>query len=176
MALLSSNKSIKTQLVIFLVAGMSLMIMLLGALTATAINQQSRELMLKNAFQITEGLAKQAVFPILSGASQNAQDAMNQVAGFQSVIAVRLILENKSVFLSKGDFTSATEADYAKEKPIYSFDYTAAIAQETPTYWLIRAPVKLAAEAELNDESEFELETVNTTEQIIGFAELIYSK
>ncbi|MGB1197983.1 MAG: hypothetical protein ACPG46_02980, partial [Thalassotalea sp.] len=116
MPILTSNKSIKSQLVIFLIAGISLMIILLGILTVTVINQQSRELMLKNAFQMTEGLAKQAVYPILSGASKNAQEAMEHVTGFQSVIAVKLLLDDKTLFLANGSFPATITNNSSNKK------------------------------------------------------------
>ena len=176
MPILTSNKSIKSQLVIFLIAGISLMIILLGILTVTVINQQSRELMLKNAFQMTEGLAKQAVYPILSGASKNAQEAMEHVTGFQSVIAVKLLLDDKTLFLANGSFPATITNNSSNKKTHSIIDSPTQVAQELPNYWLITTPVVLSVDSELSDEDEFELGESTSNTQIIGFVELLYSK
>ncbi|WDE03301.1 two-component sensor histidine kinase [Thalassomonas viridans] len=164
-----ANKSIKSLVISFLVISITLMTVAMGVVTAIGVNQQSRELMLDNAFQITEGLAKQAVFSILSGSNQNAHDAMKQVQGFHSVLASSLLLEDQSVFLTMGsypDHFNMTQDNVHETSVII----------ETNDYWLIRTPVEVIAEQGTDEESEFELDTVSLEEQVIGYAEVIYSK
>ncbi len=167
----NSNKSIRSQAIIFLVTGISLMTLIISIVTAAGVNQQSRQLMLKNAFQITEGLAKQSVFPILSGASQNAKDAITQVLGFQSVIATTLRQDDNSIFISEGHFPSDLTFDKTSIKETQ-------ILLETADYWLISSPIKIIPNAPNEGENEFELDADNGSqaEQIIGYAQVIYSK
>lgn len=169
----SQQKSIKYQVIVVIIAGVSLMTLLLGLLTVTGLNQQTRELMLSNAFQVTDGLAQQAIFPILSGSDQNALEPMKQVLGFKSVSAARLLLDNRQAFLSKGNFSSITDIN----APSNSFNNLKAnIIMETDDMWLISAPILLASEEVTDDESEFELEVEHPSSTVIGFAEIIYSK
>ena len=164
-----SNRSIKSLVISFLVISITLMTIIIGFVTAIGVNQQSRELMLKNAYQITEGLAKQAIFSILSGSNQNAHDAMKQVQGFQSVIASSLLLEDQSVFLTMGVYPDHFNVTVLASKKTL-------ILIETGDYWLIRTPVQVISELSAGGESEFELDDGELEEQIIGYAEVIYSK
>ncbi len=164
-----SNKSIRRQAIIFLITSISVMTLIISVLTVAGVNQQSRELMLKNAFQITEGLAKQAVFALLSGANQNAKEAIQQVQGFQSVLATRLRYENQEVFISEGKYPSELDS-------FTSLVSDSQILKETADYWLIKTPVKLINETPDSDEGEFEFDLAEPKEQVIGYAEVIYSK
>lgn len=163
----NSNRSIKSQVITFMVVSITLMTIIISFVTTTGVNQQYKQLMLNNAFQITEGLAKQAVFSLLSGSEQNAQDAMNQVLGFQSVSAAQLLLEDQHVFLTLGD--------YPTHKKTAPASHTI-VTIETPTYWLIKTPIKVLADSISNEESEFDLDVGEQEEQIIGYAEVVYSK
>ncbi|GLX80308.1 hypothetical protein tinsulaeT_36480 [Thalassotalea insulae] len=166
----NSNQSIRHQAIIFLITSISVMTLIISILTAAGVNQQSRQLMLKNAFQITDGLAKQAVFALLSGANQNAKEAIQQVQGFQSVLATRLRYENQDIFISEGEYPHALDT-----LEIQVTDTQ--ILKETADFWLIKTPVILTTGVSNNDESEFELESKLTEpQQIIGYAEVIYSK
>ena len=88
---LSPKLSIKSQTIGIMVTGVTIMVILISLITSYVVNQQSRALMLNNAFQITEGLAQQSIYPILSGSKENAQTIMQQVLGFQSVITARFV-------------------------------------------------------------------------------------
>ncbi len=172
--LLSSPLSIKNQVVIFLIAGITVMTIAISFITTKGVNQQYRELMLNNARQITEGLAKQSVFSILSGSSQNAQDAMNQVEGFQSVVAARLVLEDQSVFTSKGQYPESIEQ---QQSGLDNKTTQTKILVESDEYWLIKTPVIISSSMSDQDENEFELSVEdNPKDQVIGYAEVIYSK
>lgn len=169
---LNSNKSIKTQVVTFMVLGISIMATVIGLVTTTGVNQQSRELMLKNAFQINEGLAKQTKFSILSGSKQNAQEAMIQVQGFQSVLAARLLLEDQSDFITVGNYpNNANNVPYQTHQT-----HQTQITIETDDYWLIKSPIKVSTDSTSSEEDEFELDSAIIEDQIIGYAEVVYSK
>ncbi|MCJ8320521.1 MAG: HAMP domain-containing histidine kinase [Colwellia sp.] len=152
-----------------MVISITLMTIIISLVTTTGVNQQYRQLMLKNAYQITEGLAKQAVFSILSGSEQNAEEAMNQVIGFQSVLSAQLRLEDQKVFLTLGEFPNDIN-----NNQLLNTTQTM-ITVETPKYWLIKTPIKVLPD---NEESEFELELDSNSqkEKIIGYAEVTYSK
>ena len=150
-----------------MVIAISLMTIIISLVTTTGVNQQFRQLMLKNSFQISEGLAKQAVFSLLSGSEQNAQEAMNQVLGFQSVLAAQLLLEDQQIFLTVGD--------YPIHKKIAPVSHTV-VTIETPSYWLIQTPIKVLADSISDEESEFDLDTGVQEEQVIGYVEVVYSK
>ncbi|PCH93944.1 MAG: hypothetical protein COB83_12855 [Gammaproteobacteria bacterium] len=167
LSIFNSNISIKNQVISFMVIAISLMTIVISFVTTTGVNQQYRQLMLKNSFQITEGLAKQAVFSLLSGSEQNAQEAMNQVIGFQSVLAAQLLSENQDVFLTLGKYPT-------HEKTVPASHTIVTI--ETPSYWLIQTPIKVLADATSDEESEFDLDIGIQEEQIIGYAEVVYSK
>ncbi len=169
MAFIKTHRSIKNQVITFMVIGITLMTVVISLVTTTGVNQQYQQLMLKNAFQITEVLAKQAVFPLLSGSEQNAQEAMNQVQGFQAVLAARLLTETQQLFLAVGDYPKLVT-------PVEPFVQQTDIIAETTNYWLIKTPIKLSANSPLGEENQFELDTNNTPEQIIGYAEIVYSK
>ena len=163
------NKSIKNQVISFMVIAVTIMTIILSLLTSSGVNQQYRQLMLKNAIQITEGLAKQVVFSILSGSEQNAQEAISQVQGFESVTAARLLLADNSTFLLSGNFPdNLPQVNINKTQTL--------INVETPEYWLIKAPIKIYAQQQLDETNQFELETTEKNIEIIGYAEVVYSK
>lgn len=167
----NSNKSIKNQVIRFMIFGITLMTIIISVVTTLGVNFQSQQLMLNNAYQITEGLAKQAVFSILSGSEQNAQEAMEQVQGFQSVVAVRLSLDDHRDFHIIGKYPTHIEKSTLKiEKTL--------IVKETNDYWLIKTPVKELTQSipSEEDEFEFELDSEIVGDKIIGYAEVIYSK
>ncbi len=165
----NSNKSIKNQVIRFMIVGVTLMTIIISVVTTIGVNFQSQQIMLNNAYQITEGLAKQAVFSILSGSEQNAQEAMDQVQGFQSVVSARLSLDNHNDFLIMGDYPADTEKSTLAIKKTQ-------IIKETNDYWLIKTPVKALAQSSPSEEDEFELDSDLVGEQNIGYAEVIYSK
>jgi len=165
----NSNKSIKNQVIHFMIISITLMTIIISIVTTLGVNQQYRELMLKNAFQITEGLAKQVIFSVLSGSEQNAQEAMNQVLGFQSVLAARLLLDNHRNFLVMGNYPADIKGDTLKI-------ITTRVIRETSEYWLIKTPINESTQSSPSEEDEFELETEVEEERIIGYAEVIYSK
>ena len=162
---LSANLSIKSQTIAIMVLGVFVMVTLLSIITSYVVNQQSRDLMLKNAIQITEGLAQQTVFPILSGAPENAETAMAQVLGFQSVINAQLIADSSTVFLEKSKI--------ALSLPIKTRQHTeTTITDNNSQYWLVSSPVKIIS----NTDSEFEFSRSEQDDEIIGYAEVLYSK
>lgn len=172
----TKSTSIKNQVNFVLIAGISLIFVILGFLSIKGVNQQTRELMLNNASQIAAGLAQQAIFPILSGSTQNANDAMRQVSGFQSVDAARILLDNGQTFLSQGDFTHIKEhPNHVNFSPSNQFK----VILETEDFWLLSIPVFLnsqEATASSNGREEFELEQTEFVSSIIGYTQLIYSK
>ncbi|MGJ8692608.1 MAG: sensor histidine kinase [Thalassotalea sp.] len=164
-----SERSIRSQVISFMIVGIALMTIIISLVTTAGVNHQSRQLMLDNAFQISEGLAKQVVFALLSGDPENASDAMTQVKGFQSVKAAKIIFTDHSNFLTIGNFPDIIER-------AQSTLASTAISQETNEYWLIKSPVYVAEQASSDAESEFELEETTEQAQTIGFVEVIYSK
>ncbi|WP_048695806.1 sensor histidine kinase [Catenovulum maritimum] len=171
--LINPNFSIKSQAIGIVVTGVAIMMVMLSLLTSQTVNKQSRDLMLKNAFQITEGLAKQTVFPLLSGSEFNAKAAMEQVEGFQSVIAARLTKEDHSTFSLLGEIPKSLKQ---QNKSITKTQ----IVAETENYWLVASPISLQSEDnELEDEFAFSFETESNQKQaaeIIGYAEVYFSK
>ena len=161
-----------------MVVGVCLMTLLIGIITASSVNDLIRKVMLDNAFQITEGLASQAVFPLLSGSEQNAQESMTQVMGFQSVMSAVLVMgDNTSSFSAgvKGDGITPDKVEaYFKLAKIFSPIETS-IVNETEDFWLIKTPVKFS-DVDDGDESEFELDSSTANEKTIGYVEIIYSK
>ncbi len=168
--LITSKLSIKSQAIAIVITGIILMMVILSLVTTQAVNQQSRQLMLKNAFQITQGLAKQSVFPILSGSNQNAQSAMEQVIGFQSVMAARLLLEDEQSEFIRGGHAEFPNANVHRKTE------QAEVIAESPAYWLVTAPVIL--ESDVSDDDEFELGVSSYTqgEKLLGYAQVLYSK
>ncbi len=142
----SANLSIKSQTIAIMVLGVFVMVTLLSIVTSYVVNQQSRDLMLKNAIQITEGLAQQTVFPILSGTPENAETAIAQVMGFQSVINAQLIADSSAVFLEKVKHSFLS-------LPIKNRQHTeTTVTDNNSQYWLVSSPVKIVS----NTDSEFE--------------------
>jgi len=166
-SILNSDRSIKSQVISFMVISITLMTIIISFVTTTGVNQQYHKLMLKNAFQISEGLAKQVVFSLLSGSEQNAQEAMNQVLGFQSVLAARLLLEDQQTFLTIGKYPNNNKTE--------AINVTKVII-ETPQYWLIKTPIKVLSETAINEDNQLELDNSNIEDQTIGYAEVVYSK
>lgn len=163
-----SERSIKAQVVTFIVIAITVMIFVISFVTSSWINQQYRHLMLTNAMQLTEGLAKQAVFSVLSGSEQNAQEAMEQVQGFESVSAARILLDGYEPFISRGIFPESIQVEHTHW-------LSTQISIETEEYWFIISPVmvKLALE---DDESSSEFDNNHTSHEVIGYAEVLYSK
>lgn len=164
-----SERSIKAQVIIFIVVAITLMVLVLSFATSSGVNNQYRQLMLKNAMQITDGLAKQAVFSILSGSEQNAHEAMEQVQGFESVTGTRLLLDNDNIFISRGIFPSSAET---KHRHLLSTH----VAIETKQYWLITSPITIRIDNNNDDTGELDFEHTQITNEVIGYAEVVYSK
>lgn len=169
----SSTKSIKSQVIRFLIVGIVLMTIVISLVTTKGVNLQSRQLMLNNAYQITEGLAAQVVFAVLSGDPQNADEAMKQVLGFQSVMGARLSLTDDTTYSTIGKFSSSLQGSQAQSQDTQ-------IVLEKENYWLIKTPIKVTNPSndknELELEFELENEADNGSESIIGYAGVIYSK
>lgn len=175
----SYNRSIKSQVIIFLIAGVSIMTVMIGLVTANAVNDQSRQIMINNAKQITQGLAKKSIFPLLSGSAQNAKDAMDQVLGFQSVASAYLLTNDRAVF---------NEVTKLKNKRPHLFTANITLPhdinetilfKETDNYWSFISPIKINEDIddlEYSEEREFELESFELTEKNIGYVEVLYSK
>lgn len=163
-----SERSIKAQVVTFIVIAITVMIFVLSLVTSSWINQQYRHLMLTNAMQLTEGLAKQAVFSVLSRSEQNAQEAMEQVQGFESVSAARILLENYEPFISRGIFPESVQVEHTHW-------LSTQMSIETEEHWFIISPiiVKLSL---VDEESSSEFDNNHVSHEVIGYAEVLYSK
>ncbi len=153
-----------------MVVGISAMVILISFFINFVVNQQSKTVMLNNAFQITEGLAKQSIFPLLSGSKENADSAIDQVLGFQSVTKVKILTEKNELFIEKNNDNTETLTDYNKPK-------TTTVVIETLQYWVVSSPVKIKQEFE----DSFNFDTTNTTlpsieEEVIGYVEIHFSK
>ncbi|WP_159084172.1 sensor histidine kinase [Saccharobesus litoralis] len=143
------------------------MTFIISAITAAGVNQQSRQLMLNNAFQISQGLANQSVYPVLSGAKENALDAIKQVLGFPSVKAVRLTSVQGDTFASQGQLPTTLKLSGLTETKIIN---------EQEQHWLIASPIKIIDLDTSEDEGfAFEEEQAQTSD-IIGYAEVLVSK
>ncbi|MDO7085920.1 ATP-binding protein [Pseudocolwellia sp. AS88] len=163
-----SERSIKAQVVTFIVIAITVMIFVISLVTSSWINQQYRHLMLTNAMQLTEGLAKQAVFSVLSGSEQNAQEAMEQVQGFESVSAARILLENYEPFISRGEFPVSVQVEHTHW-------LTTQVSIETEEHWFIISPITVRLSLAENDNSS-ESGTNHVSHEVIGYAEVLYSK
>ncbi|WP_076420459.1 ATP-binding protein [Colwellia sp. UCD-KL20] len=164
-----SERSIKAQVIVFIVIAITLMIFVLSFVTSSGVNQQYRQLMLKNAMQITEGLAKQAVFSVLSGSEQNAQDAMEQVQGFESVSAARILSDNYQPFISRGEFPKSIQGHH-------SHLLSTNISVETDDFWFITSPIVIKIENNEDEGGELGFENTQVANEVIGYAEVVYSK
>jgi len=164
-----SGRSIKAQVITFIVLAITLMILVLSLVTSSGVNQQYRQLMLKNAMQVTEVLAKQAVFPVLSGSEKNAQEAMEQVRGFESVTAARIILENNDPLISQGKFPDGIQDKHSHLNITH-------IALETEAYWLMISPILVRADESDDETGELDFEYIENNHDVIGYAEVVYSK
>lgn len=181
---LAHHRSIKSQVIIYMICGFFLMTLIIGIITAASVNSLIRKVMLDNAVQISEGLAARAVFPILSGSEENAEEAMTQVKGFQSVVAARLIVKGQPLTFSKmvkDDEILKKDVDDLFSTQNEKITFTTKVIKSTDDYWLISAPVKLLhndlAEADEYELSEFdETPEDNKRQEVIGTAEIIYSK
>lgn len=164
-----SERSIKAQVIIFIVMAITLMILVLSLVTSSGVNQQYRQLMLKNAMQITDGLAKQAVFSVLSGSEQNAQEAMEQVQGFESVTGARILLDNRKPFISRGELPLSVQTKHTPRLSTH-------VEIETEKHWLIISPIIVRANSSDDEGGEFDYEHAQITNEVIGYAEVAYSK
>jgi signal transduction histidine kinase len=168
-----TRKSIKVQVVSFIVITITLMTLVLSMTTSSGVNKHVRQLMLNNSAQITQGLAKRAIFPLLSWSEQNAQEAMRQVQGFDSVIAARLVSTDGKVLVTIGTFPTSTKTN----EPDANSGH---IIKESSAYWMLQAPVILSNEEliDTSGENEFllddEADFIKT--ETIGYAEVVYSK
>ena len=164
-----SERSIKAQVIIFIIIAITLMIFVLSLVTSSLVNQQYRQLMQKNALQITDGLAKQAVFSVLSGSEQNAKEAMDQVLGFESVVAARIMLDSDEPFISRGVFPNVINKQHAHL-------LNTNISIETDNFWFITSPISVKTDLNDDENNELSFETTQIANETIGYAEVIYSK
>ncbi len=164
----NSQQSIKRQVITFLVAGISLMTILISLLTALSVYKQSTTLMIDNATQISEGLAQRSTFAVLSGSSENIEDAIAQVLGFQSVLAVKIINSDGSIFSKK----EKKHINY--NAPFKQIDSSQLISQ-TSQFWLIQSPV-ISSENNLDDEFDLFDNNTKATKDTIAYVQLAYSK
>ena len=174
----SEKRSIRSQVIIFLITGISLMTIIIGYITLKAVNSQTRQIMVTNAKQITQGLAKQSVFSLLSGSKQNAKDAMERTLGFPSVVSAYIITDNGTVF---NDVTILDKQKKSLYRP-YILNNGVPILEttlfkETNQYWSFISPIKInEKDSEYDEESEFEFEVNEDSEINIGYVEVLYSK
>lgn len=165
----TSERSIKAQVIIFTVIAVTLMIFVLSLVTSSLVNKQYRQLMQNNALQITDGLAKQAVFSVLSGSEQNAKEAMDQVLGFESVVAARIMLDNEEPFISRGVFPDTINVQHTHLLGTN-------ISIETDNSWFITSPISVKTDLNNDENNELSFHSTQIANEIIGHAEVIYSK
>ena len=164
---ITSKLTVKSQTLIIVAIGITIMMLLTSLFTTHVVNSQSRTLMLKNAIQIAEGLAKQSVFPVLSGSQTNAETAVEQVIGFETVEAVQILLADQSLFLSKSDSHSNESITISEPRKLNKL-ITAQLISEQAEYWLVAAPVRVVTKNEddlLGIESEFSEDDLFTIDQ-----------
>lgn len=166
----NSAASIKRQVNSLVILGLFIMVLIIILSSTYIVKIQSSKLMLGSAYQITEGLAKQSVYPLLSGSADNANDIIDQVLGFNEVLGARVIDKEGNIFIAEG-----SEISY-KEKVNTDIGPGQSIILENDEYWLIQAPIIL--EQSSNELEDFQLHTVelDIKTEVIGFVELIYSK
>lgn len=161
-----SEKSIKFQVVTFIVVAITAIVFLLSVVTSSWVNQQYRQLMLNNAMQITDGLAQQAILPVLLQEKDNANDIIEHAIGFESVYAARILLNNYNAFVSRGVFPEGIN-----DNPVHWL--STQISIETDEYWFISSPIII------RQASKNKLKNIKhsySSNDVIGHAEILYTK
>lgn len=165
---INSPASIKRQVNSLVILGLFIMVFIIILSSTYIVKIQSSKLMLGSAYQITEGLAKQSVYSLLSGSADNANDIIDQVLGFNEVLGARITDTEGNIFIAEGEKIS-----YKQKIGAYT-GHT--IILENEGFWLIQAPIVL--EQSSNELDDFQLHTVelDIKTEVIGYVELIYSK
>lgn len=161
----SSSKSIKhlllrtlfTTVVIFFLIFSSVLIW--STLTAT------KSIIVDNAKETVQVLAKQGAFALLTESIENAETALAQVQAFPDVVGAGLITQKGELLIWQGSPTGKAhfiQQDWSKHR-------SNQLLNEASDYWHISASVLVGA-----DTDEFALH--DASQEVIGYAIVSFSK
>ncbi len=159
--------SLKRHLHIFVVGFICLIALSSVLVSAWVAGSQSSQVLQRHSLQIASNLAELSVLPLITGSEENAQQAIQQVLGFDDIIGVTLFTPNLVPLVQHGDTISG-------DTPLghlFSLNVPV-VVEDTSAYWLIWTPVTLK-----NTEDQFsELSLDNTSPQLLGYVAIKVSK
>lgn len=180
--------SFKRQLLTLFVASVILLTLIISIITAYQTSEIIAKSTISSGLQITNNFSTQSLLSLLTGSTDNAQDAVNSALGFSPVISVAIIREDNSVLLaSTNDIYIEHYSQLISEKlndKTLIFDgnenkndkqvNSALLLNELNNTLIFAAPVLLS-----QDVSDQELLDPNDNaeqSQVLGFVLVAYSK
>ncbi|EWH11177.1 hybrid signal transduction histidine kinase and diguanylate cyclase/phosphodiesterase [Catenovulum agarivorans DS-2] len=98
---ISPASSFRRQLMAYVVGGIIVLSLAGSGLTAWVSSIKIKELIVEDAMQATSGLAEQGMLALLTGSNDNAEDAINQVLGFKSVVGAAVIDADQQIIANQ---------------------------------------------------------------------------
>ena len=96
-------KTLRRQLLIFLLFAIALLSILSAVIGAWVGSSQSRTMLVNNSLQIADNLAERSILSLLTASQENAEEATDQVLGFNDVIGVAILDMEFKPLLSRGE-------------------------------------------------------------------------
>lgn len=158
-------KSIKHLLLRSLFSSILVFFIILSFMLIWLTQKAASSIILNNARETVQVLAKQGAFALLTDSIENADNALVQVKAFPDVVGAGLISQSGEVLIWQGvhagktHFTGQNWANHQSKEVVY----------DTNDYWHISAKVLVSAET-----GEFDLH--DSTQEIIGYAIVSFSK
>lgn len=137
-------------------------------LTAWKSSQELQKSTIETGKHLTDNFAKQMVLTLLTASEDNAQDAIEQILGFESVLGVSVYTQDKKLVVTSNKKTDKPISFIAE-----NHDINAKLVVEKSNDWVFSAPVVLQEES--YDEM-LEITDEPTQTEFIGYVFLQYDK
>ena len=159
--------SFRRQLLTYIIAGVVLLILLSSLLTSWQTSIQTRAMMSRNASQMVKALAEQSVLALLTESPENADTALQQALEFPDVVAAGLLTEDQRLLTWRGELT---DRQFFTEQHWNERARPMSLSIEGDFWYLVhRVSVDV-------DGSDNPLQLTNQSQQLLGYALLVFSQ
>jgi len=178
--------SFKRQLLILFVVSVILLTLITSIITAYQTSKIVAKSTISSGLQITNNFSSQSVLGLLTGSTDNAQDAVNSTLGFSPVISVAIVKEDNSILLSSSNdliiarYTQLLSEKLNDKKLTFNgsgYDKQSSLAlllDELSDTLIFAAPVVLLQD--VNEQELFDPNDSPEKSQLLGFVLVEYSK
>ncbi|MBL4909698.1 MAG: hypothetical protein JKX78_06685 [Alteromonadaceae bacterium] len=166
-----TGMSFKQQLLILFVASVILLTLITSLITAYQTSKIVAKSTVNSGLQITNNFANQSLLALLTGSTDNAQDAVNSALGFNSVLSVAIVRGDNSVLLA-----SSVPQKIQQYKSLVNHNLTdkTVLISEKNNVLIFAAPVIL--QQDIKDEELLDPNEEREQAQQLGYVLVEYSK